>query len=332
MKTRYIFSAGDIRRKDNSIVLKTKEGYEYIPIKRVKELYFMNEVNVNTKLLSICSKYGVILHFFGYYGNYIGTFAPRKKYVSGNVTLNQALAFNDSNKRVYIASRVVFAINENILEIVYHYYRHSKNINLKKFIDFLRENKKRILDAKRIETLFFIEGSIWNGFYDTFKYFLSEDFIMENRVKRPPNNPINAMISFGNTLLYTKTISQLFMTHLDLSISYLHSPMDGRFSLALDISEAFKPIIVFKTIFKLINKKMIKPSHFRTDLNSALLNEEGRKIFIREFENNINKTFFHKKLKRNISYLNAIRFDGYKLIKYLLNNKDFYFFSVKEKL
>jgi CRISPR-associated protein Cas1 len=108
--------------------------------------------------------------------------------------------------------------------------------------------------------------------------------------------------------------------------------MDGRFSLALDISEAFKPIIVFKTIFKLINKKMIKPSHFRTDLNSALLNEEGRKIFIKEFENNINKTFFHKKLKRNISYLNAIRFDGYKLIKYLLNNKDFYFFSVKEKL
>jgi CRISPR-associated protein Cas1 len=223
MKTRYIFSAGDIRRKDNSIVLKTKEGYEYIPIKRVKELYFMNEVNVNTKLLSICSKYGVILHFFGYYGNYIGTFAPRKKYVSGNVTLNQALAFNDSNKRVYIASRVVFAINENILEIVYHYYRHSKNINLKKFIDFLRENKKRILDAKRIETLFFIEGSIWNGFYDTFKYFLSEDFIMENRVKRPPNNPINAMISFGNTLLYTKTISQLFMTHLDLSkVIYIH--------------------------------------------------------------------------------------------------------------
>ncbi len=84
---------------------------------------------------------------------------------------------------------------------------------------------------------------------------------MNKRVKRPPDNPINALVSFGNTLLYTKTISSIYETHLNQTISFLHSPREGRFSLSLDISEAFKPIIVFKTIFDLVGKK--KTSSFK---------------------------------------------------------------------
>ena len=84
-----------------------------------------------------------------------------------------------------------------------------------------------------------------------FQYFINEDFILNKRVKRPPDNPINALISFGNTLLYTKTISAIYRTHLDQRISFLHEPSEGRFSLSLDISEVFKPVIVYKTIFDL---------------------------------------------------------------------------------
>ena len=59
--------------------------------------------------------------------------------------------------------------------------------------------------------------------------FLPEDFVMNKRVKRPPDNPINALISYGNTLLYTKTISAIYQTHLDQRISFLHEPSEGRF-------------------------------------------------------------------------------------------------------
>ena len=91
-----------------------------------------------------------------------------------------------------------------------------------------------------------------------FQYFLPEDFIMSKRMKRPPDNPINALISFGNTLLYAKTISAIYRTHLDQRISYLHQPAERRFSLSLDISEPFKPVIVFRTIFELVNNRKIK--------------------------------------------------------------------------
>ena len=69
---------------------------------------------------------------------------------------------------------------------------------------------------------------------------------------------MNAMISFGNTLLYTKTIAQIYNTHLEQSISFLHEPSEARFSLSLDLSEVFKPVIVFKTIFDLVNNRKDK--------------------------------------------------------------------------
>ena len=111
-------------------------------------------------------------------------------------------------------------------------------------------------------------------------------------MKRPPDNPINALISFGNTLLYTKTISQVYHTHLNQTISYLHEPTERRFSLSLDLSEVFKPAVVFKTIFDCVNnRKITVAKHFDKKLNYALLNEAGRKVFIDEFEDRINQTF-----------------------------------------
>ena len=154
---------------------------------------------------------------------------------------------------------------------------------------------------------------------------------MNKRVKRPPDNPINALISFGNSILYTKTISAIYRTHLDQRISFLHEPSEGRFSLSLDMCEVFKPIIVYKTIFELVNnKKLTVAKHFDKKVNYCLLNEEGRKIFIEAFEKRMETVFQHSRLKRKVSYRTAIKLDCYKLIKYILEDKEFVPFSIKE--
>ena len=270
------------------------------------------------------------MHFFNYYGNYSGTFLPRRHYISGKLTIKQALAYE--NDRVNIAKAIVLAIAENIYEVLYHYYRHDKK-ELKEFLDYLKYKIPKFLEkASSVNKILFIEGQIWAGFYESFRYFLPEDFIINKRVKRPPDNPMNALISFGNTLLYTKTISAIYQTHLDQSISFLHEPQESRFSLSLDLSEAFKPIIVFKTIFELVNRKKLNVTkHFDKRFNYALLNEDGKKIFIKAFEDRINEKFKHPSLKRMVSYKSAIKYDGYKLIKFLLENKEFKPFSLKEK-
>ncbi len=329
MKTRYIFSMGEIKRKDNSIAFKNEKGWVYIPIEQVRELYFMNEVSLNSKFLDFASRAGIVLHFFNYYQGYSGTFYPKEKYISGNLTVKQALAYE--NGRIKIAKAIIKAIAANIYEVLYHYYRHDKK-ELKPFLEYLKKTGIWLEKADDINKILFIEGNIWAGFYESFKFFLPKDFVMDKRVKRPPDNPINALISFGNTLLYTKTISAIYQTHLDQSISFLHSPSEARFSLSLDLSEAFKPIIVFRTIFDLVNRKKLKiEKHFEKKFNYALLNEEGKKIFIQAFENRINEKFKHSTLKRMVSYNSAIKLDGYKLIKYLLEGREFIPFLLREK-
>lgn len=326
--TRYITSMGELTRKDNSLCFRKEGKNVYIPVENTKEIYCLNEISINTKLLDFLSRNNIVVHFFNYYEGYNGTFYPKNQYNSGRLLIKQIEKYNSS--RLVVAKAIVKAIGENIEEVLYHYYKHNKK-DVKGTIDWIRkEFILKIDNANNIKEVMVIEGEVWQKFYSNFKYFLPEDFIMNKRVRRPPDNPINAMISFGNTLLYTKTISAIYRTHLDQRISFLHEPSEGRFSLSLDISEAFKPVIVYKTIFDLVNNKKITVSkHFDKKVNYCLLNEEGRNIFISAFEERLESVFIHPTLKRKVSYRTAIKLDCYKLIKFILEDKDFRPFNMK---
>ena len=327
--TRYISSMGELTRKDNSLCFRKDGKNVYIPIENTKEIYCLNEVSINTKLLDFLSQNHVVVHFFNYYEGYSGTFYPRNQYNSGKLLIKQVEKFNTS--RLVIAKSVVKGIGINIREVLYHYYKHDKK-EVKGTLDWIKnEFFKRVEQSENIKELMAVEGEVWQRFYSEFIYILPEDFIMNKRVKRPPDNPINALISFGNTLLYTKTISAIYRTHLDQRISFLHEPSEGRFSLSLDVSEVFKPVIVYKTIFELVNKKKLQVNkHFDKKVNYCLLNEEGRNIFITSFEERMESAINHPKLKRKVSLRTAIKLDCYKLIKYIMEDKEFVPFSLKD--
>lgn len=329
--TRYITSMGELTRKDNSLCFRKNGKNVYIPVENTKEIYCLNEVSINTKLLDFLSRNNIIVHFFNYYEGYSGTYYPKNQYNSGKLLVKQVKKF-ESN-RLDISKAIVRGIGINIIEVLYHYYKHGKK-EVKGTVDWIKEIFfDRVENSKNIRELMCVEGELWEKFYREFKNFLPEEFIMNKRVKRPPDNPINALVSFGNSLLYTKTISSIYRTHLDQRISYLHEPSEGRFSLSLDISEVFKPVLVYRTIFDLVNNKKIQVTkHFDKKVNYCLLNEEGRNIFITAFEERMESVFMHNRLKRKVTYRTAIKLDCYKLIKYIMEDKEFVPFSLKEKI
>lgn len=328
--TRYFFSKGELSQKDYSIKFKNDQGNFYLPIKDTKELYFFEEVTISSKFLQLLSTARITAHFFNYYGNYVGTYYPKEYLLNGRLTVKQSQKYLDD--RLSIAKPIVLGIANNIYSLLYHYYRHDKK-ELKPYLDWLKKDVARLINkVNNIKQLLAIEGDIWQRFYATFNLFLPYDFIINKRVKRPPDNPMNTLISFGNSLLYTKTISQIYHTHLNQTISFLHEPSESRFSLSLDLSEVFKPVIVYKTIFECVNnKKITVQKHFDKKYNYALLNDEGKKKFINEFENRLDQTFVHPKLKRRVSYKQLIKIDGYKLIKSIVEQKEFKPFSLEEK-
>ena len=326
--TRYITSMGELSRKDNSLCFRKDGKNIYLPIENISELYCMNEISINTKLLDFLSQNNVIVHFFNYYGGYSGTYYPKDHYLSGRLLVRQVE--KQTNQREYIAKQIVSGIGDNIAEVLLHYYKHGKDVKVA--MDWIKkESKERLEAAEDIKQIMAVEGETWSRFYQAFPAFLPEDFVMNKRVKRPPDNPINALISFGNSLLYTKTISAIYQTHLDQRISFLHEPAERRFSLSLDLSEVFKPVIVYKTIFELVNKRRIQvEKHFDKKVNYCLLNEEGRKIFLEAFENRLETVFLHDRLKRKVTYRTAIKLDCYKLIKWILEDHEFVPFCLKE--
>lgn len=328
--TKYITSMGELSRKDNSLCFRKNQKNVYLPIENIKEIYCMNEISINTKLLDYISSKNIMVHFFNYYGFYSGTFYPREQYNSGRLLVKEVEAYH-SEKRIVIARKIVKAIAVNIDEVLYHYYKHN-NKEVKNTIDWIRGDfKKLIYEQNDIQSIMLLEGELWQRFYSAFQFILPTDFMLNKRVRRPPDNPIDALISFGNSLLYTKCISIIYQTHLNQTISYLHEPSESRFSLSLDLSETFKPVIVFKTIFDLVNNKKLRvKDHFEKKVNYCILNETGRQIFIQAFEERLDKTFVNKKLNRKMTYKTAVKMDCYKLIKYLLEDKDFEFFSLKE--
>lgn len=326
--TKYITSMGELKRKDNSLCFRKNGKNIYIPVENTKEIYCLKEVSINTKLLNFLAQNHIVVHFFNYYGGYSGTYYPRDNYLSGKLVVKQVEKYQ--KERMEIAKAIVKGIGLNIYEVLYHYYKHDKK-QVKGTLNWIKKKFiPQVEAAGDIKELMVYEGEVWLKFYSDFKYFLPKDFVMNKRVKRPPDNPINALVSFGNTLLYTKTISAIYQTHLDQRISFLHEPSEGRFSLSLDLSEVFKSVIVFRTIFDLVNNREIQvEKHFEKKVNYCILNEEGRKIFVEAFEKRMESVFMHAKLKRKVSYRTALKLDCYKLIKNILEEKEFVPFSIK---
>ena len=320
--TRYIFSKGQLSDNDFSILFRNENGNTYLPVENIKELYVFSDCTLTTKFISLIGKHGIILHFFDYYGNYVGTFYPKENLISGNVTVRQALTYMEN--RETIAKAIVLGISKNLYTLLYHYYRHG-NKDIKPMIDYIHKDVPTQLEKyNNIKQILMIEGNMWNTFYSCFNYILDENFTFNKRVRRPPDTPLNTLISFCNSILYTKTISMLYQTHLNQSISFLHEPSDGRFSLSLDISEVFKPMLTFQVIFDCINRKKITvEKHFIKEVNYCVLNETGQKIILNELDKKINSTFKHSGLGRNVSYKQAIKLDGYKLIKFIVEGKEF---------
>jgi CRISPR-associated protein Cas1 len=319
MKDYYIFQSGRLRRSENTIKLESSTEKKSLPIRNVYSIHLFGETDLNTKLIVFLNQHGIPLHFYNYYGYYSGSFYPREKLLSGFLIVKQVQHYLDSNKRLEIAKEFVRTSISNILSNLQQYHKRGKN--MAEFISKIKDESEKIENITNIAELMGIEGRTRQTYFSSFDSFLRKGFEFEKRTKLPPQNMLNSLISFGNSLLYASILTEIYHTQLTPTVSYLHEPGERRYSLSLDISEVFKPVIVDRVIFNLVNNRIIKPEHFDNKLNASFLNEEGRKIFVSEYKKKLETTVRNPTLKRNISYQRLIRIECFKLVKHLLGEK-----------
>lgn len=322
-ETVYIFSNGVLKRKDNTLFFETKDGNKkFIPVEQVKEILVFGETDINKKALEFLTQKEIMLSYFNHYGYYMGTFYPREHYNSGFMILNQAKFYLGKKERAQIAIRFIEGAAKNCLKILKYYNRREKKLDKP-----IREIEKK-LDLLIFETdvkkAMSIEGDIKRIYYSSFNCIINnKDFMFEGRNRRPPKDHINALISFANSIIYTYVLKEIYQTHLDPRIGFLHSTNFRRFTLNLDVAEIFKPVIGDRTIFSAINKNIISSKDFEKDLNGILLNDKGKKKFLEQLESRMGQTIKHGSLEKNVSYRRLIRLELYKLEKHLMGEKKY---------
>ncbi len=319
----YIFRSGRLRRRQNTLYLEQEDDDGQIqrtpiPIEDVRDLYLFGEIDLNTKLLVFLAQNEVVVHFFNHYGFYSGSFYPREGNVSGHLLVRQVEHYLDPAKRFVIAQAFVEGALFHIRRNLIYYSNRGKAVD--EALAVVDAALQRLVDCNTIAQLMSEEGRAREAYYQAFNEILDLEQPFEKRVRRPPDNMVNALLSFGNTLLYTAVLSELYVTQLNPTVSYLHEPSQRRFSLALDLAEIFKPLIVDRLVFRVINKGMIGESDFHSvgEARGVYLTDEARKKFVREMEETLQTTIEHRQLKRKVSYRQLIRLEAYKLIKHLI--------------
>lgn len=322
-KTFYIFSAGTLQRRDNTLYFKTKSNERrFIPVEDTAEIIIFGEVDINKRLLEFLAKKEIILHYFSYYDYYIGSFYPREHLNSGYMIVKQAEYVLNERKRFSIAQRIVEGASKNMLRVLKYYQKRGKNVNERvASIENLLSFVHRCAD---ISALMAMEGNIRDQYYRAFDEIIGlDDFIFESRTRKPPRNHLNALISFGNSLLYSICLSEIYHTHLDPRIGFLHATNFRRFTLNLDIAELFKPIIVDRVIFAVLGRGMITADDFEKGSNGVLLKERAKFCFVQQLEGKLRTTINHREVGRPVSYRRLIRLELYKLEKHLMGEKDY---------
>jgi len=297
-----------------------------LPVSDIDSFYLMTEATFNTKFTEYCSKNNIPIHLFNRYGYYSGSFYPREHLNSGYLLVNQTKHYLDKDKRMLLARKFVEGASFNLVKNLKYY--NNRGCLLDAQIDTIESILPEISKVDNIQLLMNVEGRIRKIYYSAFQDILISEFKFEKRSYNPPANPLNALISFCNSLVYTSCLSEIYMTQLNPTISFLHEPGERRFSLALDISEIFKPILADRVIFKLINSKVIQPNDFEPKLNGMYLKEKGRKKVIEEFDQKLKTTIKHRQIKRNVSYKRLVRLECYRLIKHLTGDKIYVPFKI----
>ena len=286
--TYHLLNDGILRRNDFSILFENENQKNFIPVEIV------DNINVHSNII-----------------------------FSADILVNQVSEYIDNVKRLKIAKKIIIAATYNILNNLRYYKKQYKNNILDTYISNIENSIKAMENTKNNKNLLLEEARMRETYYASFNLILKDSqFKFIKRTKRPPEDSLNAMISFGNTLLYQIIATEIYKTRLDIRISYLHSSLRRYENLNLDIAEIFKPIVIDKVIFLLVNKHMIDSKlHFEKNGKSVLLNKEGKKIFITQ----INKKLYSKvKIKeKNYTYYELIREEVLKILRYFKTQQEY---------
>jgi CRISPR-associated protein Cas1 len=318
----HVFADGELSRNEGTLRIDTLDGEtKYLPVESIDTLYLHGQIDFNTRALGLLNDHGVPVHVFGWNDYYRGSYLPKREQVSGNTVVEQVRAYDNRERRLDIAHDIIAASIHNMRTNVQYYDGRKEDFG--SAVDRLKAQKARVEETTDVDELRGIEATARKIYYRCFDRILRDPFELTKREYNPPTNEANALISFLNSMVYTTCVSAIRKTALDPTIGYVHEPGERRFTLSLDVADIFKPILADRVLFRLVNRQQIGIDDFESELDGCLLTEDGRLTVLEAYEETLDRTVEHPRLKRNVSYKTLVRTDVYSLKKHVLTGEPY---------
>jgi len=303
-----------------------------IPIETVSNLYLLNDaVVVPCSVFNLLNKLAIPVVMLDFFGRIHTISQPTNVKESGVLIIRQSTAYKQNKERLYIAKTILHAGVTQILDnIKYYAYRDHRTVS-EACVLKIEELLQKLLHATTVDGIMGYEGNIRKAYYSLWSNImpLEENFF---RSYNPPTTPLNAILSYLNSLVYGLINQSILASPLSNAIGYIHAPQHNtRPTLCLDLSEIFKPMLADPILFSLVNKGMLKPSHYVKNSEGVLLSDEGKKLVLTAWDSQIKTTFQFRPLKRLISYQKLIDVNVFRLIKYLLGEQHTLYFSSQHR-
>ncbi|HJT59211.1 MAG TPA: type I-D CRISPR-associated endonuclease Cas1d [Ktedonobacteraceae bacterium] len=332
------------RRGKNGAV-PTPARNERIPLVKIDDVVVMGEVTLTASALHLLLERNIEINFLSYYGKFKGRLSPS---FSKNAILRMAQyrAHNDMAKRCELARRFVIGKLSNQRTMLQRYNRRQPDAEMGRAIDQVAELLSQLatlrldragstrplaggdnrIEGSPLQSILGMEGAGSAAYFQCFGKLLSDQdrWPFEKRIKRPPTDPVNALLSFGYALLTGQVASAVQLVGFDHFVGYLHSSFYGRPSLALDIMEEFRPIIVDSVVLTLLNKRMLTVDDFVVELGAYRLKDEKRKIFFTQFEERLHEEIRHPIFGYQVTYRRCIELQARLVAKFLTGEIDEY--------
>lgn len=292
------------------VALKQPKGVwkkQSIPAQTVEQVVLMGNPQITGDALTYALELGIPVHYLSCFGKYLGSALPGYSH-NGQLRLAQYDVHRDDARRLELVKAIITTKIHNQHNVLYRY--GQKNSPLK-------QRKLLVQEQTTLDQVRGVEGLAAREYFSYWSEILGDEWTFTGRNRRPPTDPVNALLSFAYGLLRVQVTTAVHIAGLDPYIGYLHETTRGQPALVLDLMEEFRPLIADSLVFSVINRRELKPKDFTESLGAYRLSDGGRKAFLEAFERKMTSEFKHPVFGYQCTYRRGVELQARLLSRHL---------------
>lgn len=306
-----------VKKRDGCLVVQLPDKLtREIPLLKVDHVIVVGEITLTTPALAALLEQGAEVCYLSARGDYRGRLSPP---CSKNTFLRQRqyAACADGVRTLALAREIVAGKLENQRTMLLRGNRKLDAFKVAEAAEAIKREIRAVPRAASLDSLRGLEGSAAAAYFGAFACLLRQDYGFARRVRRPPTDPVNALLGLAYTSLMNQICAAIQTVGLDPYAGYLHTAQYARPSLALDLMEEFRPIVADSVVLTLLNTQVLQADDFEAELDTYRLTQAGRRRFYEQFETRLNTEVEHPVFGYKATYRRCLELQVRLLAKWL---------------